>query len=190
MPGVMGNDPTLEKACRNGKPGLPRSDRLQSKAPKPAIEDSVADFRPQAVAAAPPGFAERRPSGTAMDKAIRIGFVVHIHGCVSGVGWTADVAAMPWNGTCLTVYVCVQGNEPAFHPLTPPLRRESSSGPSNPSDTLKQAAHPPPVIALAAWRDRAPERHKKTSEAPRSTPPDWSSASRRAAKFVSTAIEG
>src|SRR5580704_5639881 len=86
MPGVVGDDPTLQKACRNGKAGLPRSDRLQSEAPKPAVEDSIADFRPQAIAAAPPCFAKRRTAGTAMVKAIRIGFVIHIHGYVSGAG--------------------------------------------------------------------------------------------------------
>src|SRR5271157_4276769 len=87
-------------------------------------------------------------------------------------------------------YVCAQGKPPAFHPPTPPLRRNPSSGPSNPSETLKQGTHPAHVIATAACRERAPERHKKTSEAPRSTPADFSSASRRAAKLVSTSIEG
>ena len=80
MSGVVGNDPTLEKARRNRKSSLPRSDRLQREAPKPAVEDSVADFRPQSIAATSPCFAKQRPPRTAVVKAIGVGFVIHVHG--------------------------------------------------------------------------------------------------------------
>jgi hypothetical protein len=103
-----------------------------------------------------------------MVKAIRMGFVVHIHSRVSGVGWIADVAAMPWNGICSTLYVCVRAIHPpstANHLFGAVVQRALE-----PVDTLKQGDHPAPVIAVAAWRDRAPERHKNTSEAPCRTP--------------------
>ena len=85
MPDIMGVDPALEEARRNGKPSLPRSDRHQSEAPEPAVEDIVADFGPQARAAAPPCLVERRTAGTALVDAIRIGFVKHVHECGPGV---------------------------------------------------------------------------------------------------------
>ena len=85
MPDIMRVDPTLEESRRNGKPSLPRSDRHQSETPEPAVEDIVADFRPQARAAAAPSLVERRTAEPALVDAIRIGFVKDIHDCSSGV---------------------------------------------------------------------------------------------------------
>ena len=85
MPDIMRVDPTLEELRRNGKPSLPRSDRHQRQAPEPAVEDVVADFRPQARAAAPPCLVKRRTAESALVDAIRIGFVIHIHECSPGV---------------------------------------------------------------------------------------------------------
>ena len=58
MPEIMGLDPALEKACWNRETGLPRSDRIQGETAEPAVENGVAHLRPQAIAAAPPGFAK------------------------------------------------------------------------------------------------------------------------------------
>src|SRR6516225_10772521 len=138
MPGVMGNDPALEEPRRNRKPSLPRSDRLQGKAAKPAAENGIADFRPQPIAAAPPGFAKRRRAGTPSVKAIRVGLIIHVHSLTQARGGQSTMRRCQGTGHGWTLYVCVQGNPPALHPLTPLLWREPSSGPSNPSDILKQ----------------------------------------------------
>src|SRR5271154_4364335 len=66
MPNIVRVDPALKELCRDGKPGLPRSDRHQREAPEPAVEDVVAKFGPQARAAAPPCLAKRRTAGTAL----------------------------------------------------------------------------------------------------------------------------
>ena len=157
MPDIVRVDPALEEARRNGKPSLPGHHRHQSETPEPAVEDIVADFRPQALAATAPRLGERRTAGPALIDAIRIGFVKDIHGRSSGVKVDSrNCGDANRTERRLTLYVCAQGNPPAFHPPTTPLRRKPSSGPSNPSDTLKQGAHPALVIATAAWREAHP----------------------------------
>src|SRR5580692_11621022 len=115
MASIVSHDPALEKACRNGKPGLSRSDRFQSETSKPAVENSIPDLGPQTIAAATPRLAKWRKAGDPVVEAIRIGFVVHIHGRISGAGWTADVAAMPWKGLARRA-LCLRPGQPTRLP--------------------------------------------------------------------------
>src|SRR5208337_2115608 len=77
---VMGVDPALQKAGRDGKARLPASDRFQFDAPEPAAENVLAQFRAKPVTAASPGLRERGKAGTAEVDGTGIGFVVHVHG--------------------------------------------------------------------------------------------------------------
>src|SRR5208283_2006086 len=86
--------------------------------------------------------------------------------------------------------VWVQGRFPALHPPTTFRWRQGSSGPSNPSAMLRHGAQPAWVMAMAAWRDRVPERHRNRSGALGLTPAASSMAERRDAKPGSICIAG
>ena len=77
---VMGVDPALQEASGHGKPSLAAAHRLELDASEPAIEDVVTQFRAQPLAAASPGWPERRNAGTAQIDNVGIGFVIHVHG--------------------------------------------------------------------------------------------------------------
>ena len=191
MPDIVRVDPTLEEARRNGKPSLARSDRHQSKTPEPAVEDIVADFRPQARAAAAPCLVERRTAEPALVDAIRIGFVKDIHDCSSGVKVDSRKCGDADEREALDA-LSLRPGQPACLP---------TSGGASSARTVQWTFEPVRYIETgppprARHRDRGVARpHPGTAQEhqrcaaldPRRT---RNSASRRAAKSASTAIEG
>ena len=87
-------------------------------------------------------------------------------------------------------YGCVQGRPAAFQPPITLLWRDESNGPSKPSEILKQGVQPAFVIAMAVWRERAPDRQRNINGAPCLTPALSNMPVKREGKFPSTCIEG
>src|SRR5208282_2158032 len=186
MAKVMGVDPALQEAGRHGKPGLAAAHRLEPDASEPAVENVLAQFRAQSLAAAPQRLCERRDARTAETDGVGIGFIIHVHGPVS-VRMADSVGKSQRVRDALRLS---PGSPPAFHPPMTLLWRQGSRGPSKPSETLKHGAQPAPVIAIAAWRERTPERQMKTSGAPRLTPAVSSTVESRATNLSSTCMDG